>query len=178
MRAHRSLALLAASCLLASVAAAHAASAVDTTDEQIVPRDHMRDVVDVRDVRTENGNVTGIVVNRSDHPLRDVQLQVKHAWLWDNEFHPGTDGPGSVDYVTVPGEIPPGGQARFTAAAPAGGEARSGGHFMTTVSVSSVTEMSRPSMAGEAAPGTYAAPARPSAAAPGGEIDVPENATR
>jgi len=53
-------------------------------------------------------------VNASSHPLRDVTLLVRYAWLWNNERHPGKDTVSRVAYVTVPGELRPGESKTFT----------------------------------------------------------------
>jgi len=111
-------------------------------EERIVPEDRVAQDVEVRDVRVHgDGAVSGTIVNRSQARLREVRLLVRHLWLWDNEFHPGTDDRSRAEYLTVPDEIPPGGRGEFTYR-PANPlpEAR-GGHFETDVRVSSVVEV-------------------------------------
>jgi hypothetical protein len=100
-----------------------------------------QDVASVSDVVTQgDGSVTGVVVNRSNRTLRDVKLMVAQEWLWNNEFHPGTDDPGRATGFTVPGDIPPGGQVRFsTPADPL--PRRSDGYFRTHVDVVGVTQV-------------------------------------
>jgi hypothetical protein len=98
-------------------------------------------VATVRDVATaHDGVVTGVVVNTSNSTLRDVRLMITHEWLWNDEFHPGTDDPGRAVSYTVPGEIPAGGQVRFTTPAEPLPE-RPGGYFRTRVNVLSLTQV-------------------------------------
>ncbi len=112
-------------------------------EERVVPEDQLASQVDVRDIRTSDGTVSGIVVNRSTSPVRDVRLVIRHTWLWANEFHPGTDDPSRADEYTVPGDIPPGGQVPFSyQASPPLPEER-GGRFMIAVRVASVVEIQR-----------------------------------
>ena len=100
-----------------------------------------QDVAAVRDVTTQpDGSVTGVVVNTSTRTLRDVQLMIAQEWLWKNEFHPGTDDPGRAVSYAVPGEIPPGGQVRFsTPADPL--PRRSDGYFRTRVDIVGLTQI-------------------------------------
>src|SRR5438128_12250555 len=90
--------------------AARAATPVTVTGERIVPSSRLAERVTVRDVRTHDGEVSGVVVNTSDRPLRDVQLLISYQWLWDNEVHPGEGGPGRAVFYTIPQEVPPRGQ--------------------------------------------------------------------
>ena len=108
-----------------------------------VPETRLAADVVVQDVRTVGDTVTGVVVNRSSHPVQNVRLVVSHIWLWDNEMRPGTDEYSRADHYTVPGEIPPGGQVPFTARPSAPLAEGSGGHFMTQVGVASVVMIKR-----------------------------------
>ena len=70
--------------------------------------------VTVKDVRANNGVVSGVVVNNSPHMVRDVKLLIRNAWLWNNERHPGAVSPGKTEFFTVRGDIPAGGSQPFT----------------------------------------------------------------
>jgi len=98
-------------------------------------------VVTVENVQVKNGTVTGEVHNLSRHTLRDVQILVRYTWLWNNEFKPGKDDPGASFYDTVPGEIPPGGSAKFTFSPSPPLPKRADGRFETTVSVAGFSEI-------------------------------------
>lgn len=128
--------------------------------ERIVPQSQLaRDVV-VRDVEARGGTVSGTVVNTSGKVLKDVRLMIDHMWLWENEYHPGTNDPSRVEYFTIREEIPPGGQARFTFRSEAPLPEARGGHFETLVRVASVVSY-EPTAAAPAAP-----PSSPTAGSP------------
>jgi len=114
---------------------------VTVTGERIVPSSRLAERVTVRDVRTHDGEVSGVVVNTSDRPLRDVQLLISYQWLWDNEVHPGEGGPGRAVFYTIPQEVPPGGQVPFTYRPDVALSERPDGRYMTTVSVAGFTEI-------------------------------------
>lgn len=111
------------------------------TAEQIIDQDCMARVVSVQDVNVSGDAVSGVVVNTSDKPVREVSLGISHQWLWKDEFHPGTDDPGRYDLYTVPGEIPPGGRMSFTYRLSEPLPVRRDGSFVTDVHVVSVVEM-------------------------------------
>ncbi len=138
----RYLALVAAVGCASAILPTASFAATDAGGAQIVSPDHLRDIADVRDVTVDDdGTVSGVVVNRSGHILKDVRLLIDSTWLWDNEFRPGTDGPGRADYVTLHEEIPPGGSARFTYRPEEPLPRRSDGRFVTNVRVHGVTEV-------------------------------------
>ena len=113
------------------------------TEERVVPESRLAADVDLRDVRTAGDGVSGTVVNRSPNPVRDVRLVVSHVWVWDNEFHPGTDDYSRADYYVVPGEIPPGGSVPFTIRPSNRLSEEHGGRYLTKVAISSVAEIVR-----------------------------------
>jgi hypothetical protein len=134
---------MALAAVLATWAAPGVGRAVEAivTGEKIVPATELGQDVVVRDVRVHDGLVSGTVVNRSGKTLRDVQLVIRHLWLWNNEFHPGTDDPSRVDYYTVHNEIPPGGQLDFSYRLSSPLPEGPGGRFDTQVQVASVVEV-------------------------------------
>jgi len=112
-------------------------------EERVVPENRLAADVELRGVRSTDDTVAGTVVNRSPNPVRDVRLVVSHVWVWDNEFHPGTDDYSRAEYYVVPGEIPPGGSVPFTIRASNPRSEERGGRYLTNVAVSSVTELVR-----------------------------------
>src|SRR5947199_10780414 len=86
MHEHTSLVLAAAVILSSLVGSAWA--------ETIISRQQAAQDVLVRDVRAEDGAVSGVVVNNTGHEIQNVKLLVRHDWLWANEFSPGQDNPG------------------------------------------------------------------------------------
>lgn len=96
--------------------------------------------VQVRDVREEDGAVSGVVINNTGNELRDVKLLIRYDWLWKNEFSPGHDSPGSAIVFSVQEDIPPGGQAPFAYQPESRLPQRPDGRFLTSVEVLGYTQ--------------------------------------
>src|SRR5262245_19868902 len=111
------------------------------SEERVAPANRLATNVAIRDVRVAGDTVSGVVVNRSPNPVRDVRLVVSHDWLWDNEFHPGDDEYSRADHYIVRDEIPPGGEVPFTIRPTTPLTEGRGGHFMTSVAIASVAEI-------------------------------------
>jgi hypothetical protein len=137
----------------------HAVEAI-VTGERVVPATELGQDVVVRNVRVHDGLVSGTVVNRSGKVLRDVKLVIRHLWLWNNEFHPGTDDPSRVDYYTLHNEVPPAGQVDFSYRLSSPLPEGPGGRFDTQVQVASVVEVTPGAGTGGPSPtsGTRAIP--------------------
>jgi hypothetical protein len=84
---------------------------------------------------------SGEVVNRSRGIMRDVQILIRHEWLWANEFKPGKDDPSRATYVTLPQEIPPGGRLPFSYKPSPPLPKVAGGRFLTSVAIAGFTEV-------------------------------------
>lgn len=97
--------------------------------------------VAVRDIKVEDHGVSGEVVNRSPHPVRDVELLVRYMWRWNDEFNPGREAPGRAVYVKVGKEIRPGKSAPFAYRPSTALPDRTDGHFEIDVSVAGFTEV-------------------------------------
>jgi len=93
----------------------------------------------VTDLTVEGDTVHGVLVNKSSQTLRDVRMVIRRAWLWNDERKPGSDNPGSSEFFTFPGEVPPGGSTPFTHKLKAGKTTRSDGKFVTSAEVLSFT---------------------------------------
>jgi uncharacterized membrane protein len=103
----------------------------------MVPPEQLQKIVEVRDVRAQPDQVTGVLVNLSSKPVRSIQIRVSSSWLWTDERHPGdeADDPGHSVVYTLPGEIAPGGRLPFTYRPDAPLPERRNGRFETSVSV-------------------------------------------
>jgi hypothetical protein len=124
--------------LIASVNAAVAQNiaTIETADQK----------VEIRNLEIKENAIHGEVVNRSGHPLRNIELLVQHHWLWENEFKPGENPPGKSGFFTVEKELRPGETASFTVpldAPPASGVA---GSYVTEVTLSGFTEVLPPTI--------------------------------
>src|SRR3989304_4348940 len=71
-------------------------------------------VLAIEKLSVQEGVVSGEIYNPSSHTIRDAQLFIRHTWLWDEEFKPGKDDPGTSIYFTLAKEIPAGGHLPFT----------------------------------------------------------------
>jgi len=110
--------------------------------EQIVSAEQASQLVTVNSVRTDDdGTVSGTLVNRSNHTLRNVQLMIDHAWMWEDEIHPGSDSPGRTDFYTVGKSIPPNSNVNFEYRTSPPLPHRADGYFKTRVKVASFTEV-------------------------------------
>jgi hypothetical protein len=98
-------------------------------------------VIEVTDVTSSGGIVTGTLVNKSPRVIQDVKLLVRHGWVWKNERHPGDDSPGRADYDVVAGPIAPGASLPFKHVISPPLPQRSDGHFNTSVEVVSFAEV-------------------------------------
>jgi hypothetical protein len=109
--------------------------------QTVLSKDQSSRVLVLNNVSAQDGVVSGELRNNSSNLVRDVQLLIRYEWLWRNEFHPGTDDPGSSVYYNVPGEIPPGGTARFQYTPNPPLPKRTDGSFQISVSVAGFTEV-------------------------------------
>ena len=110
------------------------AAAEDTTGSD---RQQFQKIVEVRDVRAEPDQVSGVLVNLSSKPVRSVRVRIDRSWLWADEKHAGgaEESPGRTAVYAVPGEIPPGGKLPFTYRPDTPLPQRTDGRFETSVSV-------------------------------------------
>ena len=115
-----------------------ASAAMLMTDEKAAQ------VVGLRDVTVQDGEVKGQVVNQSKQALREVQLQILYSWRWKDEWHPGADDPGRAVYSTVNQEIAPGQSARFSYTPSPPLPARKDGFFDVSVKVVGFTQVFYP----------------------------------
>lgn len=111
-------------------------AAAEETSGAVVQK-QLQQIVEVRDVRAEPDQVSGVLVNLSSKVVHDVRVRIDRSWLWANERHPGEteDNPGRTAVYTVPGDIPPGGHLSFTYRSDTPLPQRRDGRFETSVSV-------------------------------------------
>lgn len=113
----------------------------DGTAATLLSREKASEIVTLRGVVIKNGDVSGELVNQSRYPVRDVDLLIRHTWLWKKEFQPGQDDPGTAVYYTVQQTIPPGQSARFTYKPSSPLPSRGDGSYETTVSIAGFTQV-------------------------------------
>jgi hypothetical protein len=113
----------------------------NTFSQSVRSKEEIGRIIAIENVKVQDGTVSGEAHNNSANTLRDVQLFIRYTWLWNNEFHPGSEDPGTSSIYTLPKEIPPGGRLPFTFSPSPALPKVAGGHFVTTVSVAGFTEV-------------------------------------
>jgi hypothetical protein len=86
-------------------------------------------------VSTQEGTVSGEIVNQSKYTLRDIQLQILYSWRWKNEYHPGKDDPGTAKYYSLEGDVAPGRTGRFEYKPSPPFPPRTDGHYDITIKI-------------------------------------------
>jgi hypothetical protein len=98
-------------------------------------------VLAIEKLSVQEGAVSGEIYNRTSHTIRDVQLFIRYTWLWDEEFKPGKDDPGTSIYYALPNQIPASGRLSFNYSPSPPLPKASGGRFETTVAIAGYTEV-------------------------------------
>lgn len=98
-------------------------------------------VLVLQNVTVKDGLVSGEIRNSSSNIVRAVQLLIRYAWLWKDEFHPGKDDPGRSVFYNVQGEIAAGGTIRVQYTPDPPLPKRADGQFLVTVSVAGFTQV-------------------------------------
>jgi hypothetical protein len=106
----------------------------------VVPSSDASRAIVIQNLTARDGTVSGTVVNNSSKTIRDVELLVRQEWLWDDEFHPGTESPGRTLAVTLGRDIGPHASASFVLETPPVAP-RSDGRFVTKVDVTRYSEV-------------------------------------
>ena len=109
--------------------------------ETIHTREHASKTVALRNVAVRDGVISAEVVNKSNHVIRDVELLIRHAWLWKNEFQPGEEALGRAVFYDVKWELRPGDSIPFRYNPSPPLLSRTDGYFVTEVSVAGFTEV-------------------------------------
>lgn len=136
-----SVAVLTATSLCLAAAPAVAQSGLAVGPDGLISQSDVRSVVDVTDVRSTDSRVTATLVNRSASRITDVQIVVRHAFLWNDERRPGTDNPGRTEYYRVLGDIEPHGSLAFEYQPDPPLPQRSDGTFRTSIEIAAFTEV-------------------------------------
>jgi hypothetical protein len=93
---------------------------------------------------TEEGEVSGELVNHSKQTLREVRLQILYSWRWKDEHRPGKDDPGRATYYVLDKEIPPGQIVRFNYKPSPPLASRDDGQFDISVKVAGFAQVFSP----------------------------------
>lgn len=114
-------------------------SAVATESVLVAPTE-LATAVAVRDVRLEDGELTGVVVNNSPHRVEDLTLSVSYAWHWRDATDPGSNNPGWNSREPLYVSLEPGATARFEIDAERPLPVRADGRIEPQVAVVSFTQ--------------------------------------
>ena len=129
------LAMIAALGVAGSAREGQSAAAMLATAEQAA------EVVTIRNLTVKDGQVSGELVNNSSNTLRDVEVLIRHSWLWKNEFRPPRDDMGVAVYYTVAGEVAPRDSKAFSYQPSPPLPSRTDGSYETAVSIAGYTEI-------------------------------------
>jgi hypothetical protein len=121
-----------------------AAAAASTPEPAILKPAEVGAVVGVEDLSSQGNRVSGAIVNRSPHPIRDVRLVIGEVYSWPNEYRPGQESPNRAETLVVGEEIPPGGRVPFSTTLNRPTPPKTGGSFATKAYVVGFSEVLPP----------------------------------
>lgn len=98
-------------------------------------------ILTIERLAVRGGEVSGMVRNKTSHPVRDVQLLIRYTWLWEDERKPGKVDPGTSAYHILKRTIEPGSKADFIFKPSPPLLQMSGGRFDTSVMISGFSEV-------------------------------------
>jgi hypothetical protein len=78
-----------------------------------------------------DGTVNGTIRNGTGGTLQNIQVLVRHDWLWQDEYNPGADDPARLETMTVTETIAPGATHTFTYQPSPALPSRTDGRFVT-----------------------------------------------
>jgi hypothetical protein len=113
---------------------------VSTMADSVISQEQAARRLAVHNLSVQDRDVSGDLVNNSSQAVRDVELQIQFIWHWRNEFRPGKDAPGIVEYYTLNKDVAPGERVPFTYTVSSPLPSRPDGYFETKVSVAGFTE--------------------------------------
>jgi hypothetical protein len=109
--------------------------------QDVRTREEAARILEIENATVTDSAVSGDVVNRSRNTVRDVQLLIRHIWLWDRETKPGTNDPSTSAYYKLEKDILPGSRVPFTYQPAIPLPKMAGGHFVTTVAIGGFAEL-------------------------------------
>jgi hypothetical protein len=139
--------------LLLALVAMGTAEASGAAEPVVLEPEEASKFVTVDEIALEEGRVTGVIVNRRPHPLRDVRLVVENVYRWPSEFRPGEESPNQAEIILVEEEIPAGSRTPFSATLRRPSSPEVGGHFVTQVHILGFSEVLVPGTPSVASPG-------------------------
>ncbi|MEQ8230980.1 MAG: hypothetical protein RLW61_15995 [Gammaproteobacteria bacterium] len=132
-KTHPFLALVAATALTGSVAAA------PTTTPRLVQQQALEQTINFSTLTVRDGRISAVVENRGERVIDDIVVMVRYNWLWKDEDDPGPGHPGWVEYVTLDEQLAPGARVPFVYSPREPLPQRDDGWFMPTAAVVGAT---------------------------------------
>ena len=83
--------------------------------------------------------ISGVIVNKTPHTIKDVQLMIQYHWLWTDERHPGQDSPGTMVIIRLNEQLEPGESHSFSYTPHFALPSRKDGSFMPEVDIAGFT---------------------------------------
>ncbi|MGH7795994.1 MAG: hypothetical protein ACREQ2_14065 [Candidatus Binatia bacterium] len=80
---------------------------IDTHAQTVLDPQEAAKTLAIRNLTATPSLVSGEVVNRTPHTVRDIELLFQFHWLWKNEFKPGLESPGRTDILNIAKELRP-----------------------------------------------------------------------
>jgi hypothetical protein len=113
------------------------------TGDKALQKEAANHVVEIRNLQVKDNVISGEVINKSPHPIRDLELLVQYHWLWADEFKPGVESPGKAVIAKLDKEFPPGQSARFSVPVDPPPPVQAKGRYMMEVSIAGFSEIIR-----------------------------------
>jgi hypothetical protein len=129
---------------LAGILAFAGGATVGRSQPVILEPEQAGEVVMLEGVAFEGDRVSGVIVNRQPHPVRNVRLVIGHVYRWPSEFRPGEESPNQAETLVVEEEIPAGGRKEFSKAFRRPTPPKPGGDFVTNAFIVGFTEVFPP----------------------------------
>jgi len=109
--------------------------------EGIIGQGQVGEVLVVENVQVVDARVTATLVNNSPNRIDDIQLVIRHTFLWNDERSPGKDNPGRTEYYLVLGQVDPHGRLAFEYRPDPPLQQRADGTFKTSIEIAGFTEV-------------------------------------
>ena len=78
---------------------------IETHAQAVLDPQEAAKLLTIRNLTATPSLVSGEIVNRTPHTVRDIELLIQFHWLWKNEFKPGPDSPGRTDTLKIAKEL-------------------------------------------------------------------------
>ena len=119
-----------------------AARSVDA--QSVLTSEQAKAALSLENVEVRRDQVSGVIVNKTPHMIRDVQLVLQYHWLWKNERNPGTDSPGRTVILRFNEQLEPGKPHRFVFTPDFQLASRSDGWYMPENDIGGFTAVIQP----------------------------------